>query len=140
MHFGALTMFVGMAAIHLLVMPFLMIDSPAHFRLATNQVYMAVAASAAMVIALHTLSANEMIAYGALLAAAAIAIRRQIGISDKQYVREMIPHHSMAILTSRRALARTKDPQIAALAGKILSAQEREITEMEEFLKTGRLR
>jgi uncharacterized protein (DUF305 family) len=135
MHFGALVMFVGMAAIHLFVMPFVMLESPSHFRLAVNQVYMAVAAAAAMVIALHTLTANEMIGYGILFVGAVIAIRRQIGVSDTQYLRDLIPHHSMAILTSRRAIARTKDPMIAALAGKILSAQEREIAEMEEFLR-----
>jgi uncharacterized protein (DUF305 family) len=41
----------------------------------------------------------------------------------------MIPHHSIAILTSERA--RIDDPRVRELADEIIKAQRREIKEME---------
>lgn len=41
----------------------------------------------------------------------------------------MIPHHSIAILTSERA--RIEDPRVRQLADEIIEAQRREIKEME---------
>ena len=45
----------------------------------------------------------------------------------------MIPHHSIAILTSERA--GIKDPRVRKLADEIIEAQEREISEMKELIK-----
>ena len=44
----------------------------------------------------------------------------------------MIPHHSIAILTSRRAHIR--DPRVRKLADEIIEAQVREIGEMKQLL------
>ncbi len=43
-------------------------------------------------------------------------------------MRAMIPHHSIAILTSERA--RITDPRVRKLADEIIAAQRREIAEM----------
>tara|TARA_R110000868_G_scaffold21750_3_gene90151 strand:+ start:316 stop:471 length:156 start_codon:yes stop_codon:yes gene_type:complete len=45
----------------------------------------------------------------------------------------MIPHHSIAILTSERA--DIKDPEVKKLANNIIKAQRKEIEEMKIILK-----
>lgn len=54
-------------------------------------------------------------------------------VGDVLYMRAMIPHHSIAILTSKRA--DIKDPQVRKLADDIIEAQEKEIAEMKEYIK-----
>ncbi len=45
----------------------------------------------------------------------------------------MIPHHSIAILTSSRA--DIQDPRVRKLADDIIEAQKREISEMEALVE-----
>ena len=54
-------------------------------------------------------------------------------IGDVLWLKAMIPHHSIAILTSSRA--DIKDPEVRKLADDIIEAQEREISEMKEMIK-----
>lgn len=54
-------------------------------------------------------------------------------IGDSLYLKAMIPHHSIAILTSKRAAI--KDPQVRQLADEIIEAQVREIAEMKKHIK-----
>ena len=54
-------------------------------------------------------------------------------IGDILYMKGMIPHHSIAILTSKRA--DIKDPEVRKLAHDIIKAQEKEITEMQQYIK-----
>jgi hypothetical protein len=65
----------------------------------------------------------------ALMAAGVGLVRSQITVNGVDYMQGMIPHHSIAILTSERA--RISDPRIRRLADAILEAQRREIREME---------
>jgi hypothetical protein len=55
-------------------------------------------------------------------------VRSQATVSGVSYMRAMIPHHSIAIMTSERAQIR--DPRVAKLAHEIVEAQRREIAEM----------
>lgn len=64
-----------------------------------------------------------------LFAAGIFLVRSQVTVSDTDYMEGMIPHHSIAILTSERA--RIDDPRVRELADKIIEAQRREIKEME---------
>jgi hypothetical protein len=59
-------------------------------------------------------------------------MRSQASVDDASYMRAMIPHHSIAILTSRNA--RISDPRVRELADGIIAAQEREIAEMKSLL------
>jgi uncharacterized protein (DUF305 family) len=59
-------------------------------------------------------------------------VRSQTTIEDLSYMRAMIPHHSIAILTSERA--NIKDPRVRKLADEIIEAQRREIGEMEALV------
>jgi hypothetical protein len=55
-------------------------------------------------------------------------VRSQVTVSGPSYMRAMIPHHSIAIMTSERAQIR--DPRVRKLADEIIEAQRREIVEM----------
>jgi len=60
------------------------------------------------------------------------AVRSQESVYDVSWMEAMIPHHSIAILTSERAHLR--DPRVRALADQIIAAQEREIGEMNQLI------
>ena len=60
-------------------------------------------------------------------------VRSQITVQDSSYMRAMIPHHSIAILTSERATI--EDVRVRELADGIISAQRREIEEMNWLLE-----
>jgi hypothetical protein len=67
---------------------------------------------------------------GILLIFAAVGlVRSQATVSDVDYMEGMIPHHSIAILTSERA--GIEDARVRELADAIIEAQRREIKEME---------
>ena len=74
---------------------------------------------------------NMIIFLGAalLFLSALWLVRSQVTVSDVDYMEGMIPHHSIAILTSERA--RIKDLRVRELADEIIEAQRREIKEME---------
>lgn len=55
-------------------------------------------------------------------------VRSQASVSGQSYMRAMIPHHSIAIMTSERAQIR--DARVQKLAEEIVEAQRREIAEM----------
>lgn len=59
-------------------------------------------------------------------------IRSQATVSDTDYMKAMIPHHSIAILTSERA--QITDPRVRKLAEDIVEAQRREISEMKYLI------
>jgi len=56
-------------------------------------------------------------------------VRSQATVGDIAWMKAMIPHHSIAILTSERA--QISDPRVRKLADVIIEAQRREISEME---------
>ena len=69
-----------------------------------------------------------------LFSSALILVRAQKPIiGDVLWLRAMIPHHSIAILTSERA--DIKDPEVKKLANDIIKAQEKEIKEMKAMIK-----
>jgi multisubunit Na+/H+ antiporter MnhB subunit len=59
-------------------------------------------------------------------------VRSQTTIDDSEYMKAMIPHHSIAIMTSERAHIR--DPRVRELAKAIIVAQRREIAEMKYLI------
>jgi len=60
-------------------------------------------------------------------------VRSQTTVDDVAWMKAMIPHHSIAILTSKRA--HISDPRVRQLADDIIAAQEREIEEMKRYIK-----
>ena len=68
----------------------------------------------------------------AVFGLALAGVRTQTLVGDVQYMKGMIPHHSIAIMTSTRADIR--DPEVKKLSQGIIEAQEREIAEMKRIL------
>ena len=59
-------------------------------------------------------------------------VRSQVTVSGESYMRAMIPHHSIAIMTSERA--QIEDPRVRKMADEIIAAQRREIAEMRALI------
>ena len=59
--------------------------------------------------------------------------RAQVLIGDSEFMKAMIPHHSIAINNARKA--EISDPRVRELADKIIAAQVREIREMKLLLE-----
>ena len=59
-------------------------------------------------------------------------VRSQATVDDTAWMKAMIPHHSIAILTSTRA--DISDPRVRALADSIIEAQTLEIAEMKALI------
>ncbi|EYD71438.1 DUF305 domain-containing protein [Limimaricola hongkongensis] len=59
-------------------------------------------------------------------------IRSQETVDDTSYMAAMIPHHSIAIMTSERA--QIEDPRVRKLADEIIAAQRKEIGEMRHLI------
>lgn len=78
---------------------------------------------------------NLAIIIGAILifALAVFLVRSQITVTDVDFMEGMIPHHSIAILTSENS--QIKDPRVRELANGIIEAQRREIKEMEWLIE-----
>jgi peptidoglycan/LPS O-acetylase OafA/YrhL len=78
--------------------------------------------------------ANLAIAIGsvALIGLGLWLVRSQATVGDIAWMKAMIPHHSIAILTSERA--HISDPRVRKLADGIIEAQRREISEMEVLI------
>ncbi|MEX0838471.1 MAG: DUF305 domain-containing protein [Parvibaculum sp.] len=78
--------------------------------------------------------ANVAIYIGAVLvfAGALWLVRGQQTVDDVSYMKAMIPHHSIAVMTSERA--RIADPRVRRLADEILETQLREIDEMKRLI------
>ena len=60
-------------------------------------------------------------------------IRLQTGVSDKQFLKSMIPHHASAILMAGKASV--QDPEIKELMKNIISSQQAEIDQMKAKLR-----
>lgn len=68
-----------------------------------------------------------------LFVAALWLVRSQATVDDAEYMKAMVPHHSIAIMTSERA--QITDPRVRKLADEIIDAQRREISEMKYLIR-----
>ena len=65
---------------------------------------------------------------------AALLLRNQLFVNDKQWLKRMISHHSTALTTSHKIYNRTNNPKLKKLAKEIIDTQEREIKLMKSML------
>ena len=114
-----------------------------HVRWSETRFYMMFVMGAAMAIVMlgfmlgmyKDRKANTAIFLGSLvvLAGAIWLVRSQETIQESSYMRAMIPHHSIAILTSERS--EIDDVRVCGLAVEIIEAQRREIAEMDWLIQ-----
>jgi uncharacterized protein (DUF305 family) len=140
----ALMVFLSFVAMYGLM--YAMVDRFANVFSSLNQVYMAGLMAASMV-PIELLVMRSMYrdrkANAAALAVGTVAliafwwaIRAQAAITDRQFLRSMIPHHAGAILMC--AEAELSDPALQRLCGEITAAQLREIAIMKQKLEATR--
>jgi hypothetical protein len=132
---------ISFAAMFLLM--YAMVDRPANVVFNVNQVYMAALMTAPMVVIelglMRSMYPNWRLNAFALgisalvFVAAFLAIRLQVGVSDGQFLRSMIPHHAGAILMCEEA--RVRDPEVVKLCDGIKSSQQAEIEQMKTILE-----
>jgi len=68
-----------------------------------------------------------------VIAVSLFLVRSQTTVDDESWMKAMIPHHSIAILTSERA--NIEDPRVRKLADGIIKTQRKEIAEMKALIK-----
>ncbi len=124
------------------LMMFINMDSISHYHTSLTRIYMAllmIMPMAVLMIAMmgkmypsqkinRTIVAASIILFSVVL----MALQKQEPVTDVQYMKAMIPHHSSAIMTSKNA--HLKDPEVRRLADSIIAAQKREIRQMEEMI------
>ncbi|MGB3548513.1 MAG: DUF305 domain-containing protein [Saprospiraceae bacterium] len=121
---------------------FLNVDVFDHVYLSPTRTYMTFLMIAPMAIVMLLfmwgMYKNKAINYG-IIAASILTfvlcfsgLREQTFISDVQWMRAMIPHHSSAIMVSEEA--HLTDPEAQKLAREIIIAQKEEIAEMERMI------
>jgi hypothetical protein len=113
-----------------------------HIHFSETRLYMALLMGATMAVVMlgfmwsmyKQRAVNLAIVGGAVIvfAGSLWLVRSQATVGDVAWMRAMIPHHSIAILTSERANIR--DPRVRELADEIIEAQRREIDEMEALI------
>jgi uncharacterized protein (DUF305 family) len=114
-----------------------------HVYFSETRTYMALFMGAAMAIIMlsfmWSMHDDKKINIGIYLASAIVfalalyLVRSQATIDQVSYMRAMIPHHSIAILTSERATI--TDPRVRELADTIIETQRKEIAEMEQLIE-----
>jgi hypothetical protein len=107
-----------------------------------NRFYMAVLMVAPMIVVMllfmshmfenTRLNLIVMAVAGLVFVGTFVAIQRQVFVGDNQFLRSMIPHHSIAIKTCE--YAKIDDPEIIELCEQIIESQEEEIAQMREIL------
>jgi len=80
-----------------------------------------------------TVNAGILAACAPIFAASLWLVRSQQTVEDVSWMRAMIPHHSIAILTSERA--HVGDPRVSKLADDIIAAQRKEIAQMKALIR-----
>ena len=131
-----LTLIISFFIMYLVM--FLNITEFSHYYTSITRIYMAILMVApmavVMILMMGKMYPNKKMNAGIIMASIAVfiltlaALRTQTPINDVQYMKAMIPHHSSAILTSKKA--NIQDPDVKKLSEEIIKAQEEEIAEM----------
>ena len=143
---GKWTTFFAMIAtsiVTMFVLKYSNIYEPGHAFFSQTRMWMALMMGMAMIVIMlgfmwrmyRSAATKWLVMVGAVFGFAVFVwlARSQETVSDEAYMKAMIPHHSIAILTSRRA--EITDPRVRALADDIIEAQVKEIAEMELLLE-----
>ena len=134
-------MLVGSFIIQFFIMSLIMTDSITNITFSLGKFYISVIMALLMGILevimfdshMKTFHLFYYLVLGFLLVFFIYIYKNQIYIEDKEYLKEMIEHHSMAILTSEEILQKTESERVKKLAENIINIQEKEILYMNEL-------
>ena len=134
-NYGLFFAMIGTSTIVMLGLMYLNSYQFSHVRFSETRTYMAIYMGAAMAIIMlgfmlnmyNNKKANLAIFGGSILVfiTALFLVRSQVTVQDNAWMKAMIPHHSIAIMTSERA--EIDDVRVKKLANEIIKAQRREI-------------
>ncbi len=138
MSYGRFAAMIATSTVVMFVLMYLNTYVLEHVEFSQTRLWMALVMGAAMALVMigfmWSMYKNRRVNFaiiGSSIAVFAVAlwlVRSQETVGDVAYMRAMIPHHSIAIMTSERA--HIKDPEVRRLADGIIDAQVREIAEM----------
>lgn len=134
---------IGVSTVIMFGMMYLNVYSIDHIFFSQTRVFIALMMGAVMAIIMllfmwkmyENKTLNKVILGVSLLvfSGSLFMVRSQTAVGDVAWMKAMIPHHSIAILTSKRA--DLKDPEVKKLAEEIIGAQEKEIKEMKRMIE-----
>ena len=135
-------MFIGSFIIQYFFMSTVMSNSVENITNSLGKVYLSIIMGLYMIvleIMMHdhqysVFSMKYYIIIGCLLGFFIYLYRVQKYITDKEYLKEMIEHHSMALLTSNKILEKTDNYNVSKLAKNIIQKQQDEIRDMKGIL------
>jgi hypothetical protein len=136
-------MMIGSFIIQMITMSLIMTNTYKNITFSIGKFYMSVIMAVLMGllevlmydIHMRMISASYYLSLFFVLCVFIYLYRNQMYIEDKDYLEEMIEHHSMAILTSDEILQKTSSKRVKKLAESILTTQEKEIEYMKQLLK-----
>ncbi len=136
-------MFIVSFALQYIIMSSIMTNNYTNIRNSVGKMYISIIMSLFMSILeiiMHdmmykSISLKYYIPLTVILVIFIFLYRVQYGVNDKQYLNEMIEHHSMAILTSEDILKKTNNYNVRKLASQIIQIQQSEIRQMKEILE-----
>ena len=145
-HHGKWTTFFAMIAtsiVTMFVLKYSNVWEPSHVYFSQTRMWMALMMGMAMIVIMlgfmwgmyKTLKTKIAVMVLAVLGFVLFLFlaRSQTTVGDEAWMKAMIPHHSIAVLTSARA--NISDPRVRELADAIIEAQVKEIAEMELLLE-----
>lgn len=143
MAYKKLLWMVIISFIAMFILMYSMVDIFANVIPNINQFYMAGLMTAAMLIIemvvmssmyMHKKTNALIIGISTVaLVACFLFIQKQTAVTDKQFLKSMIPHHAAALLMAKEA--NISDPEIKKLVGDIISSQQKEIDFMKAKIK-----
>ena len=142
-HYKKLLIMAVLSFISMYLLMYAMVDTFANVFLNINQFYMAGLMTAPMllieIVLMGSMYMNKKLnvtivaASSILLIVFFVFIRQQAAVSDRQFLKSMIPHHASAILMCEKA--NLQDPEMKDLCQSIISGQQEEIDQMKAKLK-----
>ena len=135
-------LFFGGFILHFFLLPYIITKNSKHIKNSLGKLYISIIFSLLLLILeviLHDYQYNVIswrlyMVFGILLLGCIYLYKNQIAINDKQFLQDMIEHHSQSLLTSEEILKKTNDYNIAKLAKNIIQTQKDEIRIMNELL------
>lgn len=138
--FGAM---IAVSTVVMLGLMYLNTYSLDHLFFSETRAYMALVMGATMAVIMLgfmlSMYTNRQVNIGIVVASVIVfsvslwLVRSQDTVDDISWMKAMIPHHSIAIVTSERA--HITDPRVRVLADSIIVAQRKEIDEMKALIK-----
>ncbi|MFT6466620.1 DUF305 domain-containing protein [Halopseudomonas sp.] len=142
MSYSKFAAMIGTSTIVMLVLMYLTTYSWDHVFFSETRLFMAIVMGAAMafIMLIFMLGMYKSRRVNISILAGSLAVfalslwlaRSQETVDDVAWMKAMIPHHSIAILTSERA--NISDPRVRELADNIIETQKSEIAEMKALI------